>query len=199
MQISHVISDGVLTLTGLFVFFRYLLKLNLTHTVLWESFVLSVTAAAFFGTLRFWGLPTTVNASVFFQHLAVTAGAVGLIAASWALITGVILDKIFCYVLLATGFLFFAVAEGFSFSPILEFVPIVAMLMVGLAGIYGLVKKKTIPGLWLLAGVIFMGISSFIHIPVKNTALATDLYHYLVAAGLLCFGFATNFHSKPAH
>ena len=67
MQINHVISDLILAASGLYVFFVYLSKLNLTSTVLWESFVLSVTAAAIFGAITFAGYPDSNPISLFFQ------------------------------------------------------------------------------------------------------------------------------------
>ena len=75
MEISHAISDSVLTLTGIFVFFQYLRKLEFNTGLLWEAFVLSIMAAAFFGVIRFLGYAPAKTVSEFFQHLAGTAGA----------------------------------------------------------------------------------------------------------------------------
>jgi hypothetical protein len=199
MEISHMISDGILTITGLYVFFRYLLKLNLTHTILWESFILSITCAALFGSLRYAGFQIAANASTFFQHLAITVGAVGIIAASWALVTNISLDKTTCYILLTVGFLIFAVSDGFNIPKILDYTPLVSIPLVGLAGIYGLFKGRIKAGAWLIGGVLCMALATLCGRYIENPALSIDVYHYLVALGLLSFGLATQFHLKSRY
>lgn len=199
MEISHVISDGILTLTGLYVFFKYLLRLNLTHTVLWESFVLSITCAALFGSIRFAGYKEAANASSFFQHMAITVGAVGIVAASWALVTNSTLTKTTCYILLTVGFLIFAISDGFNIPVILKFTPLISIPLVALAGVYGLFKGKTKAGAWLLGGVACMALATFSGSLIKSPSVNVDVYHYLLALGLVCFGLSTEHHLKSRY
>ena len=83
MELSHAISDAVLTLVGVFVFFQYLRKLELATCLLWEAFILSVTVAAFFGIIRFLGYSQAIVISEFFQRLAGTVGAFCLVLVSF--------------------------------------------------------------------------------------------------------------------
>lgn len=192
MQINHFLSDLILASTGLYVFFTYLVKLNLTSTVLWESFVLSVTAAAIFGTINFAGYSDANPISMFFQKLATITGGVGLVGATFALVSGKDLSKIACYTLLTFGFLLYALSEGFGIIQIGIWTPIIAMTMVVLLAIWGFVKGKTMISIWLLLGVAFFAVGTFRFQIFGRADLTIDIFHYLTAAGLLSLGMANS-------
>ncbi|MCP9757644.1 hypothetical protein EGI26_20975 [Lacihabitans sp. CCS-44] len=192
MQISHVISDLILAATGLYVFFVYLSRLNLTSTVLWESFVLSVTAAAIFGAITFAGFPDANPISLFFQKLATITGGVGLVGATFALISGKDLNKISCYSLLTLGFFLFVLSEGFGISQVGAWVPIVAMSLVVVLAILGFSMGKSIISVWLLVGVAFFAIGTFRAQIFGKEDITIDIFHYLTAGGLLSLGMANS-------
>jgi hypothetical protein len=192
MQISHVISDLILAAIGLYVFFVYLSRLNLTSTVLWESFVLSVTAAAIFGSLTFAGFRDANPISLFFQKLATITGGVGLVGATFALISGKDLNKISCYSLLTLGFFLFVLSEVFGISQVGAWVPIVAMSLVVVLAILGFSKGKSIISIWLLVGVTFFAIGTFRAQIFGKGDITIDIFHYLTAGGLLSLGMANS-------
>lgn len=192
MQISHVISDAILATIGIYVFFVYLSKLNLTSTILWESFVLSVTAAAIFGALTFAGYPDANPISLFFQKLATITGGVGLVGATFALVSGKDLTKIACYTLLTLGFLLYALSEGFGLSKIGAVAPIVAMSLVVILAIWGLTKGKTMVSVWLLIGVAFFALGTFRTQIFGKDEFTIDIFHYLTAGGILSLGMANS-------
>jgi hypothetical protein len=190
MQVSHLISDVVLTSTGFYVFFSFISKLNLTNTVLWESFVLSVTAAALFGSIRFAGFENAAFASTFFQNIAKITGGVGLAAAAFAAVFNLQYSKILCYSILSIGFVLFALSEGLGVNLIGLYTPIISMVVIFILGILALFKNKTKIGVWLILGVIFFALGTFRDKILGNVEYSTDIYHYLSAAGLLSFGSA---------
>lgn len=190
MELSHVISDAVLTAAGVFVFLKFLLKLDLIPSILWESFILSITAAAFFGTLRFAGFSQAFDASVFFQHLAATAGAVGLVAASFSLVFDKTINKNTGIALIAIGFVLFMLVEGVGYVQLVQHIPLFAIPIVLVLGIIAFLRNKPKAGLGLVLGVVFIALATFKDRILPANIDPTDAYHYLVAISLLCFGFA---------
>ncbi len=193
MEIAHVISDAVLALVGIFVFFRYLSKLDLYHTLLWESFILSVAVAALFGVLKFAGVEAAAAPSVFFQKIAATVGAIGLVAAVWFLMNDKLPNKVTGLAVLGLGFLLFALDEALGLLDVTKKVPLVAMVAVAVGAIYGLIKGQTKPALWVLLGVFFAGLATFRDKLITDIHDSVDAYHYLLAASLICFGIAASY------
>ena len=192
MQIAHVISDLVLAATGLFVFFKYLIKLNFTSTILWESFVLSVVGSAIFGAINFAGFEKAAIASEFFQKLATITGGIGLVGATYSLVSGRDLPKLGLYVILTLGFFLFALSEGFGIYKIGKIVPIVAMSLVVVLALFAFGKKNLKVGTWLLFGVVFFALGTFRKKVFGDNELSIDIFHYITACGLLCLGMANS-------
>jgi len=190
MEWSHFISDGVLTLVGFFVFFRYLSGLDLDETLLWESFVLSVTAAALFGTLNFAGLDIFGYASSFFQRLAATAGAVGLLAITWCMAVGYYPKNIATYIILVIGFILFGLVEVFNINEILEYTPLVCLPLVAIAGVVGLIRGLSKFGLYTIVAVAFLALSVFRSKFITDVHDGIDAYHYLLAIAIRFLGLA---------
>ena len=191
MEISHAISDAVLTLVGVFVFFQYLRKLELATCLLWEAFILSVTAAAFFGVIRFLGYSQAIIISEFFQHLAGTVGAFCLVLVSFLLVMRKPVEKNIAYIVVALGFMVFAFVQFTGNQHILQYVSMITIPLVLLIGIFGLIKGHSAIGSWLVLGVIALILATYNKSFMPNTILdPTDVYHYLVAISLLCFGRA---------
>lgn len=192
MEMSHVISDLILGLVGVFVFFRYLLKLELFETIMWESFVLSVALAALFGAGKFAGIEQAGLLSSFFQNLAATAGALGLAAAAWFKVQDESLDRNVGIIVLAVGFILFAVHQTIGMPNLVQHIPVVSMILVIIAAFMAFLKGKVQLGLWLLAGVLFAALATFRHLFIENEANGIDVYHYLLALSLLSFGVASS-------
>jgi hypothetical protein len=196
MQLTHVISDMVLAVAGLYVFFKYLSQLTLTNTVLWESFVLSVAAAALFGAIRFAGFHKAAMPSAFFQNLAAVNGGVGLVVGALALVTQTNLSKLLCYIVLVFGFLLFVLAEAFNIVAVGQWVPVIAMVLLVLIGIFGFTVGAKKSGTWLIVAVAFFALGNFRNIIFGSGDITIDIFHYLTAAGLLALGMAVAQHDK---
>jgi hypothetical protein len=185
MEISHAISDAVLTLTGIYVYYQYLLKLEFNTRLLWQTFVLSISAAAFFGVIRFLGYAPAKTVSELFQHFAGTAGAFCLVYASFLLLQQKTASRNATYLVLTLGFITF----GIDNSKVLQIIPMVAIPLVLIIGIFGLIKGRSAVGSWLISGVLALILATFNKNFIPNNILdPIDVYHYLVAISLLCFG-----------
>jgi hypothetical protein len=192
MQLYHVISDLILAATGLFVFFKYLAKLELSHEILWESFVLSVTAAAIFGAINFMGFSQANLISDFFQKIATLTGAVGLAVASFALIRGIEIPKLMAYIALTIGFLLYVIAEIFKFKILELYVPIISMLSVAVIALAGLFSGKTKSSIWLLIAVGCFGLGTYRNNIFGDSETTIDIFHLLTAGGLFSIGKANS-------
>lgn len=196
MEISHVVSDFVLAAVAFFVFFKYLRKLDTLSTILWESFVLSVAIAAVLGGIRYAGYSQVGEISAFFQKIAATVGALGLLTASYQLVSGKKLSSLFGFIVIGFGFILLAVTEVMDFTTIRNNVALVCLPLVALLGIWALVKGKTLVGLMLITGVIFAAAAVFSPQYLANAADGIDAYHYLLATAVLCFGLAASQQPK---
>lgn len=196
MQTSHVISDTVLSLVGFFVFFKYLIKLNVSSTLLWESFILSVAVAAGFGALRFAGVAQMGSISIFFQKVASTVGAVGLIAAAYSLVAEKQSSRTTAYIILGIGFVLLALTEFYELSKVRDLVAMVGLPIVALLGSWAIIKRKTTIGLLLIGGVLFAALAVFSTKFTQNPSDSIDAYHYLLALSVLCFGMAASYQIK---
>ncbi|WP_435352531.1 DUF6962 family protein [Emticicia sp. SJ17W-69] len=171
MELSHVISDAVLTLVGAFVFFKYLLKLELATCLLWEAFILSVTAAAFFGVIRFLGYSQAIPISEFFQHLAGTVGAFCLVLVSIYLVLSKPVEKNIAYLIIAIGFVVFAFVQFTNNLKVLQYVSMIAIPLVLLIGIFGLIKGRSAVGSWMVLAVLSLVLATYNKSFMPNTIL----------------------------
>jgi hypothetical protein len=191
MEITHAISDSVLTLTGIYVFYQYLRKLEFNTCLLWQTFVVSITAAAFFGVIRFLGYAPAKTVSEFFQHLAGTAGAFCLVYASFLSVQRKMTSRNTTYILLILGFITFGIVQLTDNLKVLQIVSMVAIPLVLVIGIFGLIKGRSAIGSWLILGVLALILATYNKSFIPNSILdSTDIYHYLVAISLFCFGRA---------
>jgi hypothetical protein len=190
MNFYHGISDVILALVGLYVFFKYLQPLAFSSTILWESFVLSVVGAAVFGALGFFGWDKAVPVSQFFQTLATINGGIGLIAASAVLVLGTDLSRTGSYAVITLGFVLFALYEVFTIRPLYFWIPVVAMGIVLLFGLIALLKGKVLMGTWIVVGVAFFALGSFRTEIFGHGEFNISLYHLLMAGGVLSLGMA---------
>ncbi len=192
MNLIHGLSDIILALSGIYVFFRYINPLEFSSTVLWESFILSVVAAATFGAIGFFGFDKAIPVSRFFQTLATINGAIGLVGATAALVSGSDLSRRASYGIIALGFVFFALFEVFDIRPVFFWVPVISMSVVLFLGLFALIKGNFRAGLWIIIGVTFFALGSFRKELFGTADFTISLYHLLMAAGVLSIGMANS-------
>ena len=145
MELSHALTDALLTLAGIFVFFKYLKPLAPIERLLWSAFILSVTAASFFGVIRFSGYAPARSVSETFQHIASTLGAICLVLICYQKISKKRLSTTYLYGFVAAGIVLFLYIELFQKPALAQFSSMVAIpLMLALVTslFYSKIKKK---------------------------------------------------------
>jgi hypothetical protein len=191
MELSHALTDVLLTLAGTFVFFNYLKPLAPRERLLWSAFILSVTAASLLGVIRFLGYAPARTFSETFQHIASTLGAICLVLVCYLKISKTKLATTFLYSFVAIGIVLFLYIELLQKPALAQFSSMVAIPLVLALGIWGLIKSKKVYCLWLIMAVFLLILANF------NKAVAPlihvnniDLYHCVLAVSILCFGKA---------
>jgi hypothetical protein len=191
MELSHALTDVLLTLAGTFVFFNYLKPLAPRERLLWSAFILSVTAASCFGVIRFLGYAPARIFSETFQHIASTLGAICLVLVCYLKISKTKLTTTYLYSFVAVGIVLFLYIELLQKPALAQFSSMVAIPLVLALGIWGLIKSKKVYCLWLIMAVVLIIIANF------NRAIAPlmqvnnlDMYHCVLAVSILCFGKA---------
>lgn len=200
MELSHVISEIVLAAVSFFVFFAYLNKLKLIECVLWEAFVLSVAVAALIGAVRFAGYSAVIPAHTFFQQLASSVGVISLVVGAFILVLQKDLSKTTIYSIIGLGFLALLIINLTGYYRAFKLIPEVCISLMMMIGFWALFKGLRTEGIFILLGTIFGILAAFnkpilekIHAGADETALlslSTDVYHYFLAAAILCYGLA---------
>ncbi len=191
MEFSHALTDALLTLAGVFVFLKYLKPLAPRERLLWSAFILSVTAASFFGVIRFSGYAPARSVSETFQHIASTLGAICLVLVCYQKMSKTRLNTTYLYSFVAAGIVLFLYIELFQKPALAQFSSMVAIPLVLALGIWGLFKDKKAYSMWLIMAVFLLILANF------NKAIAPlfyvnniDLYHCVLALSILSFGKA---------
>ncbi len=191
MEISHAISDAVLTIIGLLVHFRFIRPLSPLNGYLWKSFILAVTAAAFFGCLRFLGIQEAKIISEVFQHFAGSAGACCLILATYATIFQKILNQKVVLLTILVGFLCFLSIQFTNNLKLLSLVSTAAIPTILLLSVIGIFKGNRNAAFMTFGGVLVLIVATFNqHIIRLNQIDAIDIYHYLMSISLLLLGLS---------
>jgi len=191
MELSHALTDTLLTLAGIFVFFKYLMPLVPRERLLWSTFILSVTAASFFGIIRFSGYAPAKSVSETFQYLASTLGAICLVLVCYLKISKTKLATTYMYGFMAVGTVLFLYIVLLQKPTLAQFSSMIAIPLVLALGIWGLIKGEKEFSLWLIMAVGLLILANFNQaiaplIHIKNV----DLYHCVLALSILCFGKA---------
>lgn len=191
MQISHVISDLFLAASGIFAFVGYFARTGFRLASLWGVFLIPVSLAAFFGALRFAGVhDNMVSISQFFQTVATTIGACGLMLGGYGLISKSQLHGWSTGVFLAVGFVLWMMVTRMEVSSISSLMPLVAMASVTVCGLVALAGRCKQVGMYLLLGVALSGAAVWAIGSLSSESLRIDVYHYLLAVSLICFAMA---------
>jgi hypothetical protein len=189
MELSHAISDSVLALTGFFVFFKYLRPLEMPTTLLWEAFVLSVAVAALFGAIGFAGYLPAKSASMFFQVLAGSAGALALVSVVFMQVMNKKIDPKMAYVIVGLGMILFTFIFSINQQDVLKMVSNIAIPLVFLLGVFAFFKGQTTTGTWAIAAVIALVLATFNQKILANAIIdKTDLYHIFLIMAIFALG-----------
>jgi hypothetical protein len=184
-QLSNVISDAVLAVVGLGVYFTYFSRVPLYNRLLWGVFLVTISMAAGVGACRFAGVGWLVPLHVSLQNVASSVGIMSVVVAVWALINSSVVSHQVWLTTLSVGFGVFTLLTFTALSGFTLVVQSLGMLATMLIAVYGLARgyrKAT----WIIAGIMIVGIAT--KMPAQSFFNATDLYHYSLALTLVCFG-----------
>ncbi|MBL8824988.1 MAG: hypothetical protein JNJ77_20540 [Planctomycetia bacterium] len=193
MQTSHVISDLFLASTCLWVLYQCWKRHESPLIIVWGLFFGFVGLAAFFGALRFADVhPNMVHVSQFFQRLASTLGSCGLVAGvawlfkryhSLPLLTCTVIACIACVV---ADF----IIDKTSYYSIVQ---MIAMVLVLAIAVFHWIKRR-LPEhrtmAWRLVLAIVLSALATTSLQMLPAPYSIDAFHYLLGAGILCFGWA---------
>lgn len=193
MQLSHVISDLFLMATCVWVLYECSRQPRRPLLMVWEFFFGAVGLAAFFGALRFANVhPSMVQMSQFFQMIASTLGSCGLVAGVIWLFLRIPTPMLVAWTTSVGGA---CLVAGFlikipGYHSILQMVAMVAVL--GIAVWYWLkprrAEHRTIA--WRLVLAIVLSALATASLQTLSAPYSIDAFHYLLGAGILCFGWA---------
>lgn len=199
MQLSHVVSDSFLTLTALWVWYQCCKRHGYPLGFVWGLFFGSVGLAAFFGVLRFADVhPSMITISQAFQTIASTLGSCGLVAgACWLFKRYPSLPLATCTAIIGSASLLIDLwLQVPSYFSILQMAAMLAVL--GIAVVYWikprLPEHRTIA--WRLILAIVLSALATVALSTLPKPYAIDGFHYLLGAGVLCFGWAALGASK---
>jgi hypothetical protein len=193
MQLSHVISDSFLTLSCVWVLYQCWKRHGHPLIFVWGLFFGAVCLAAFFGVLRFAVVhPSMITISQSFQSIASTFGSCGLVAGVCWLFKRYAPVPLLLWTTLAGAACFLAgmFIEKASYQGILQMIAMVAVLAI--AVIYWFKPRqpehRTIAQRLILA--IVLSALATTSLQTLSIDLGIDVFHYLLGAGMLCFGWA---------
>ena len=160
--------------------------------LLWGLFLIPVSLAAFFGALRFAAVhPRMVDISGFFQLVAMTLGSCGLMLGAYGVTQSGKLHSRSVLGAIGLGLVLLALVLFFEANYLKLAMSVVAIVTVVAVAIGALMAGQRTVGVYLLAGVLLsvaaIGSASLL---ASRPDLVIDVYHYLMAASLLCFGLA---------
>jgi hypothetical protein len=188
MQLSNALSDAVLMTVCLFVFFRYFARVPFYNKLLWGIFLITVTLTAAAGVFRFMGITELRHIH---STLGLLAGTTGLAAAA-AGIYGIALEQTlsrFTLIGVVTiGLVLFVLLLNPSYRAFEQVVASFTMLLAMVIAVFGLLRKN-MKALWVVIGVMILGLATKVvsnQVPLNPT----DVYHYALAAMVVCFGKA---------
>ena len=193
MQTSHVISDLFLTLSCVWVLYQCWKRHGHPMVFVWGLFFGAVCLASFFGVLRFAAVhPSMITISQSFQIIASTFGSCGLVAGVCWLFKWYAPVPLLLWTTLAGAGCFLAgmFIEKATYYAILQMIAMVAVLVIAVAYWFKpkLPEHRIIAQRLMLAIVLSALATTSLQTLSKD--LAIDVFHYLLGAGVLCFGWA---------
>lgn len=189
VQLSNAISDAVVSIICIVVFFKFFAYQPFYNRLLWGIFLVTIALAAAAGVFRYLGFQALTPTH---RSLSVLAGSVGLsavVVAIWGLVMRQTITRPAFILTIGVGLSLFVFLLYPSFQVFDSVVQAFTMLLVMLIAVFGLLRKYQ-KAIWIVIGVMILGIATKVvqnHLPLN----ATDTYHYALAAMIWCFGKAT--------
>ena len=184
----HILSNLILSFTGVFIFMRYFRSQSIYSRWLWGIFLFSISLSALADLLLFSGIVELENIKRVIEAGEMTLGMVCLVVASWCLIMKLEPPKmLFSGTLIFGGTLFYGVTwfKVEYVSTIINAFCIMVTLLICCLGLGNRQKSA----LWMIFSMMLFALSTKSKvIPVPMHPI--DLSHYLTALAIVCIGWA---------
>ncbi len=188
IQFSNAISDAVLAIVCITVFFRFFARLPYYNRILWGIFLVTTSLAAAAGVFHFLGFQQLLDTHHSLNTLAGSVGLAAVVVAIWGLVMRQSLSRSTVVLTIAIGLVLFVTLLYPTFQVFDSVVQALTMLLVMLIAVFGLLRKYQ-KAIWIVIGVMIIGLATKVatnHLPFNPI----DMYHYALAAMVLCFGKA---------
>jgi hypothetical protein len=187
-QLSNAISDAVVATVCIVAFFRYFAYVPFHNRLLWGVFLVTVSLAAAAGVFRYLGFQQLTDTHRSLSTLAGSVGLASVVVAIWGLVMQQTVSRSTVIITISIGLFLFVFLLYPAFQVFDSVVQALTMLLVMLIAVFGLMRKYK-KAIWIVIGVMILGIATKVatqHLPFSPI----DVYHYALAAMVLCFGKA---------
>ncbi len=188
MQLSNAVSDALVAVMSIAVFFHFFARMSFNDKIVWGLFFSIVASAAVAGTCRFLGMAEVVPLHQSLTSLGGTLGVVALMAGIWTLVNQQTASRGLLIAIVVAGLALFVLFLDVRFKPFEQVVQSLGMLVGMCFAVWGMTKKYQ-KSIWIVAGIMVIALGT----QVLNRLLPfnpTDVYHYSLVAMMYCFGRA---------
>ncbi|GGH46082.1 hypothetical protein ACN9ML_16890 [Dyadobacter endophyticus] len=184
----HIFSNLVLTITSLFVFFRYFRQQPVLIRWLWGIFFGSISLVALTDLLFYAGVEGLEMAREIFGAGEMTLGAMCLVTASWCLIMRYDSGKYLFYSTVGLGALLFYCITWFRVEYVGLIIKAFCILVALLISCVGLANRQK-SALWTLFSMMLLALSTKSgKLPLPMDPV--DINHYMMVLSVICVGRA---------
>jgi len=192
MNISNALSDAILAITAIWVFWTRFHWMSRYERLLWGFFFMTISLAALAGTVRFLGMQFIQPLHHSLEVLAGSLGVVCLVVAVYGLVLNrPVGQRGFMATLLIGLGLFFALLLSplvGGFGPVVQSLAMVIVLLTACLGL----MRRSARAVWIVFGIMILAVatkllgSPGVSLPINRI----DFYHYSLTLMLLCLGKA---------
>ena len=184
----HIFSNLILSLTGVFIFYKYYNLQPFTNRILWGFFLLTISLNALVELLVFAGLEIPENVQNIIRDSERTFGSVCLVSAAWCLIMRYEAKNLMLFSTIGLGLLLLFSITWFNvqfMGLIIQPFCIIVTLLISCLGLGNRQKSA----LWVIVSMTLLALSAKSHrIPLPMDPI--DINRYMMVLAIICFGNA---------
>jgi hypothetical protein len=184
----HIFSNLVLTVTSLFIFFRYFKSQPPVARWFWGIFLFSISLVALTDLLVFAGVESLENMHEIVTAGEMTLGALCLVSGSWCLIMRYEGGKFLLASTIALGILLFYCITWFRVEYVGLIIKSLCILVALLISCVGLASRQK-SALWVVFSMMLLALSTKSgKLPIPMDPV--DINHYMMVLSVICVGRA---------
>lgn len=184
----HIFSNLVLTITSLFVFFRYFRQQSVLIRWLWGIFFGSISLVALADLLLYAGVDSVQPVQEILVAGEMTLGAMCLVTASWCLIMRYEAGTYLFFSTIGLGALLFYCITWFRVEYVGLIIKAFCILVTLLISCVGLANRQK-SALWTLFSMMLLALSTKSgKLPLPMDPV--DINHYMMVLSVICVGRA---------